>query len=98
MSVAIVEADTLGEAWLRVSRAILDGGEPATWGPLATVELARLTVAVARPDPEDPLIAELGDPEWLAWMEANFGDRRDVGDLGGARSYAAISDMPTMTS
>lgn len=89
MSVAIVEADTLGEAWLRVSRAILDGGEPAAWGPLATVELARLTVAVERPDPEDPLIAELGDPEWLAWMEANFGDRRDVDELGGARSYAA---------
>jgi len=41
-----------------------------------------------RPDPEDPLIAELGDPEWLGWMEANFGDRRDVADLGGARSYA----------
>ena len=88
MSVAIVEAGTLGEAWLRVSRAVLDEGESATWGPLATVELARLTVVVERPDPEDPLIAELGDPEWLAWMEANFGDRRDVADLGGARSYA----------
>jgi len=88
VSVAIVEAGTLGEAWLRVSRAVLDDGEPATWGPLATVELARLTVVVERPDPEDPLIAELGDPEWLAWMEANFGDRRDVADLGGARSYA----------
>jgi len=88
VSVAIVEAGTLGEAWLRVSRAILDDGRSATWGPLATVELARLTVVVERPDPEDPLIAELGDPEWLAWMEANFGDRRDVADLGGARSYA----------
>jgi thymidylate synthase len=87
--VAIVEANTLGEAWLRVSRAILDGGEAATWGPLPTVELARLTVVVSRPDPGDPLIAELGDPEWLAWMEANFGDHADVADLGGARSYAA---------
>jgi thymidylate synthase len=89
VSVAIVEAGTLGEAWLLVSRAILDEGEPATWGPLATVELGRLTVVVERPDPDDPLIADLGDPEWLAWMEANFGDRRDVADLGGARSYAA---------
>jgi thymidylate synthase len=89
VSVAIVEADTLGESWLRVSRAILDGGEAATWGPLATVELARLAVVVSRPDPGDPLIAELGDPEWLAWMEANFGDHAAVADLGGARSYAA---------
>jgi thymidylate synthase len=89
VSVAIVEAGTLGEAWLLVSRAILDDGAPATWGPLATVELARLTVVVERPDPEDPLIAELGDPEWLSWMEANFGDHADVAELGGARSYAA---------
>jgi thymidylate synthase len=89
VSVAIVEAGTLGEAWLRVSRAILDGGEPASWGPLPTVELARLTVVVERPDPEDPLIAELGDPDWLAWMEANFGDHADVAELGGARSYAS---------
>jgi thymidylate synthase len=89
VSVAIVEADTLGEAWLRVSRAILDGGGAATWGPLPTVELARLTVVVSRPDPGDPLIGELGDPEWLAWMEANFGDHADVADLDGARSYAA---------
>ncbi len=89
MSIAVVEADTLGEAWLRVSSGILEDGEPATWGPLATVELARLTVLVARPDPADPLIAELGDPEWLAWMAANFGDHADVAELGGARSYAA---------
>jgi thymidylate synthase len=89
VSVAVVEADTLGEAWLRVSSGILEDGEPATWGPLATVELARLTVVVERPDPADPLIAELGDPDWLAWMEANFGDHADVAELGGARSYAA---------
>jgi thymidylate synthase len=89
VSVAVVEADTLGEAWLRVSSGILEDGEPATWGPLATVELARLTVVVERPDPADPLIAELGDPDWLAWMEANFGDHSDVAELGGARSYAA---------
>jgi thymidylate synthase len=89
VSIAVVEADTLGEAWMRVSSGILEDGEPATWGPLATVELARLTVVVERPDPADPLIAELGDPEWLAWMAANFGDHADVAELGGARSYAA---------
>jgi thymidylate synthase len=89
VSIALVEAGTLGEAWLGVSRAILDDGEPATWGSLATVEVARLTVVVERPDPEDPLIAELGDSEWLAWMEANFGDHAEVAELGGARSYAA---------
>ncbi len=88
MDVAVVETATLGEAWLDVCRAILADGEPAAWGPLPTVELARLTVTVESPDPDDPLIARLGDPEWLAWMEANFGHREDVAELGGARSYA----------
>jgi thymidylate synthase len=89
MDLVVVESQTLGGAWLDVSRAILDGGVAAAWGPLPTVELARLTLVVERPDPDDPLIAELGDPEWLAWMAANFGRHADVVQLGGARSYAA---------
>ena len=89
MDVTVVESRTIGEAWLDVTRAILADGEAATWGPLPTVELARLTLVVAAPDPDDPTIAELGDPEWLAWMEANFNDGADVPELGGARSYAA---------
>jgi thymidylate synthase len=84
----VIEAPTLGEAWLDASRAILDGGAAATWGPLPTIELGRLTIVVARPDPEDPVIAELGDPEWLAWMAANFNDGADIAELGGAKSYA----------
>jgi thymidylate synthase len=88
MDIAVVESQTVGQAWLDVSRAILDAGVAATWGPLPTIELERLTVIVALPDPEDPVIAELGDPEWLAWMAANFNDGADVAELGGAKSYA----------
>ena len=88
MDVTVVESRSLGEAWLDVSRAILDSGAPGTWGPLATIELQRVTVVVEGPDPADPLIAELGDPEWLAWMAANFSDGADVAELGGAKSYA----------
>jgi thymidylate synthase len=89
VDVVAIESRTLGEAWLDVSRAILGRDAAATWGPLPTIELAHLTVVVAEPDPADPVIAELGDPEWLAWMEANFNDGADVAELGGARSYAA---------
>jgi thymidylate synthase len=88
MDVTVVESRTLGEAWLDVSRAILADGGAAAWGPLPTIELERVTVVVERPDPADPLIAELAEPEWLAWMEANFNDPADVADLGGAKSYA----------
>ena len=89
MDVAVVAARTLGEAWLDASRAILAGGAAASWGPLPTVELQRVTLVVEQPDPDDPVIAELGDPEWLEWMAANFRDGADVAELGGARSYAA---------
>jgi thymidylate synthase len=89
MDVTVVESRTIGEAWLDVTRAILAAGGAASWGPLPTIELARLTLVVTAPDPDDPTIAELGDPEWLAWMEANFNDGADVPELGGARSYAA---------
>jgi thymidylate synthase len=88
VDVAVVESQTLGEAWRAVSRAILDDGVAATWGPKPTIELQRLTVVVRRPDPEDAVIAELGDPEWLAWMAANFNDGANVAELGGAKSYA----------
>jgi Thymidylate synthase len=88
MDAAVVESRTIGEAWFEVSRAILDSGVAATWGPLSTIELQRVTLVVARPDPADSLIGELGDPEWLAWMAANFRDDADVAELDGAKSYA----------
>lgn len=84
----IVEAPTLGEGWLRVSRTILQQGEMATYDGQTTREVALLTLSVERPDSADPLIAELGDPEWLAWMHRNFFDYADVAELGNAQSYA----------
>jgi thymidylate synthase len=88
MTVTLIEAQTLGEGWLAVSRAILTDGVSATWGGLVTRELAPLTLAVVEPSADDPLIARLGDPSWLEWMHANFFERRGVDELGGARSYA----------
>jgi thymidylate synthase len=88
MDVRVVRSRTLGEGWLGVTRAILGEGRAAAWGPLPTIEVERLTLVVEEPDPSDPQIAELGDPEWLAWMEANFNDTADVAELGGAKSYA----------
>jgi len=86
--VMLIEAPTLGEGWLAVSRAILDRGEEATWGGSPTRELALLTLDVEHPDSRDPLIAELGDPDWLDWMHRNFFVHEEVPELGRARSYA----------
>jgi len=84
----LVEARTLGEGWLDVSRRILDSGDDATYDGLLTKELALVTLVVAEPDPDDALIARLADPDWLDWMKRNFTDAADVPELGDARSYA----------
>jgi thymidylate synthase len=83
-----VATETLGEAWAAVAAAILAEGEPSTYNGLPMVELAHVTLDVAAPDPDDPLIATHGDSERLAWMRANFTDPARVATLGDADSYA----------
>jgi thymidylate synthase len=84
-----IEADTIGVAWLAVARRIVDEGAPSTYDAAPILELERVTLGVARPASEDPIVAELGDPERLAWMHSNFTDRALVRELGDARSYAS---------
>jgi len=84
----VLETATLGEGWLDVSRRILEAGVDAAYDGQATKELSLLSLRVARPDPEDGLIASLADPAWLDWMRRNFTETDDVAELGGARSYA----------
>jgi thymidylate synthase len=81
-------SETLGEGWLLVAREILESGSLATYDGDATRELALLTLAVERPASDDPVIARLGDPAWLAWMHGNFFVQQNVAELGGAESYA----------
>ncbi len=83
-----VAARTIGEAWVAVAARILRDGRPARWGRAATREIARLTIAISEPDPDDPLVARRGDPAWLAWMRMNFREPGQVAELGGADSYA----------
>jgi thymidylate synthase len=88
MSIVVLEAPTLGEGWLCASRAILERGAVARYDDQPTRELALLTVAVEQPSSEDPVIAQLGDAAWLAWMHDNFFVQKDVPELGDAKSYA----------
>lgn len=73
---------------MRVSRTILETGDPAAYDEQPTREVALMTIVVEHPDSNDPVIAELGDPEWLAWMHENFFVQKDVPELGNAKSYA----------
>jgi thymidylate synthase len=88
MSIAVIEAPTLGEGWLRTSRTILEQGSLAEYDGQPTRELALLTLVVERPSSDDPVIAELGDAEWLEWMHDNFFVQKEVPELGDAKSYA----------
>ena len=83
-----IATTTLGDGWLLTSRAILELGALERYDGAITRELALLTLAVERPSSADPLIAELGDPAWLAWMHDNFFVEKDVPELGDAKSYA----------
>ncbi len=85
----VVETATIGEAWLAVSARILADGVPSHYDAMAILEVAHVTLVIARPDPDDAIIARLGDPQRLAWMRANFADHARVEALGGARSYAS---------
>jgi thymidylate synthase len=83
-----VEAITVGEAWIAIAAAILEGGVVGSWEGLPIVELFRATLDVHSPKVDDPIIARHGDPERLAWMRANFTDHSRVAELGEADSYA----------
>jgi thymidylate synthase len=83
-----IEATTLGEAWMAIAAAILKDGVVGSWEGLPIVEVFRATLDVRSPKIEDPIIAQRGDPERLAWMHANFTDRSRVAELGDSDSYA----------
>ena len=84
----LIEATTLGEAWLAIAAAILERGVAGNWEGLPIVEVFRATIDVSSPTVDDAIIARHGNPERLAWMHANFTDRSRVAELNGAESYA----------
>jgi thymidylate synthase len=83
-----LHSPTIGAAWLAVARQILAEGEVSRYDDLPVREIALVTVVVDRPDPDDEVIARYGNPERLAWMQANFSGHAAVEELGGADSYA----------
>src|SRR5579864_6330963 len=83
-----IEASTLGEAWMAIAAAILKSGVVGSWEGLPIVEVFRATLDVSSPRVDDPIIAQHGDPERLAWMHANFTDPSRVAEVGDADSYA----------
>jgi thymidylate synthase len=87
-AVRVIEAETIGTAWLATVREILGDASNARYDGDATKELANVTIVVTSPDPGDTLIAELGDPDWTAWMRRNFTEPDPIAELGHAASYA----------
>jgi thymidylate synthase len=85
---SVLHSRTIGESWVDVARRIVTNGLPSLYDGLPIRELSLVTLAVARPDPDDEIIATHADPERLAWMHANFSDHARVASLGDADSYA----------
>jgi thymidylate synthase len=84
----VLDAPTIGEAWLAAARHILASGIDSRYDDLPVREVSLVTLVADRPDPADALIARHADPARLAWMHANFTDHSRVAALGGADSYA----------
>jgi thymidylate synthase len=87
-AVRVIASTTPGDGWLAVSRAVLEEGEAAVYDHQPTRELALVTLVIEEPASDDPIVAELGDPDWLAWMHDNFFAHGKVPELGDADSYA----------
>jgi thymidylate synthase len=83
-----IEAKTPGEAWMAIAAAILTQGIVGSWEGLPILEVFRATLDVHSPVVDDPIIAQHGDPERIAWMHANFADHSRVAELGDSDSYA----------
>jgi thymidylate synthase len=88
MDPLLLNADTIGEAWLAVAARIVENGIDSRYDDLPIREISLVTLVVANPDPDDEIIARHADPERLAWMHANFTDHARVAALGDADSYA----------
>lgn len=84
----ILRSETIGEAWFAVAGRIVEDGVPSRYDDLPIREISLVTLTVARPDPDDEIIATYAEPEQLAWMHANFADHSRVAALGNADSYA----------
>ncbi len=84
----ILRTGTLGGAWFAVAGLIVADGVPSRYDDRPIREISLVTLAVARPDPDDEIIARHAEPERLAWMHANFTDHSRVAALGDADSYA----------
>jgi thymidylate synthase len=85
---SVLCARTIGESWFAVAERIVASGLPSRYDGLPIREISLITVVIARPDPDDEIIATHADPERLAWMHANFTDHASVAALGDADSYA----------
>jgi thymidylate synthase len=84
----VLRSVTIGESWLAAAGRIVASGVPTRYDGLPIREISLITLLIARPDPDDELIAAHAEPERLAWMHANFTDHARVADLGDADSYA----------
>jgi thymidylate synthase len=87
-SLALIDAHTIGDAWLAISDLILRHGKASLYDGLAMREVVMVALRVATPRVHDDIIDHHADGARMAWMHNNFSDHSVVEALGNADSYA----------
>jgi thymidylate synthase len=88
-STNLVEAKTIGEAWLESCSTILKNGEYAKDEDVRIKELTHLIVCVSSPQETDEIIERYGKKENIEWMMLNFFEQKLVPEFGNSLSYGA---------
>ena len=82
-----------------VSARIMESGRNGVYDKLAMREILLATLHIAKPRARDEIIDRYADDTRMAWMHANFGDRRvvELAELQDEVARAISAPIDTMT-
>lgn len=79
----MIATQTIGEAWIKACRTVMDDGHPMLDGVDTNIrEVLNLLVQIASPSASDEILAESGDQAMIEWMKRNFLDQTPIPGWG----------------
>jgi|SRR3989344_6272930 len=82
-----IKTRTIGEAWIKSCKYIMDKGKSMKDGDKNLKEIINLLVFVKTPEQTDAILEKHADKNMTEWMLSNFLDDKRVPELKNALSY-----------